>query len=77
MSGARQTPLTQMFLDNLVCFTPEQIEKISNTEPEHRIGAHKKCKFGVLAEATDFRSSGIGLFKQGIAPTGDESGEGL
>jgi hypothetical protein len=52
-----------MFLDNLVCFTPEQIEKISSMEPAHYLGRHAKCRFGVLAEATDFRENGIGLFK--------------
>jgi hypothetical protein len=59
----RQIPLTQIFLDNLVCFTPEQIEKISNMEPAHLIGRHAKCRFGVLAEATDFRSGGVVLYK--------------
>ncbi len=59
----RQTPLTKMFLDNLQCFTPEQIEKISNMEPAHLVGRSAKYNFGVLAEATDFRNCEIVLFK--------------
>lgn len=59
----RKTPLTQILLDNLICFTPEQIEKISTMQPAHCIGVHKKCNFGLLAESTDFRKSGIELFK--------------
>lgn len=67
----RTTPLTQIFLDNLVCFTPEQIEKISNMEPAHRIGANRKCRFGVLAESTDFRRGGGELFKTRNKPLPD------
>ncbi len=67
----RQTPLTKMFLDNLQCFTPEQIEKISNMEPAHYIGRSAKCRFGVLAEATDFRGCEIVLFKTRNKPPPD------
>ena len=59
----RKTPFSQMFLDNVSCFTPEQIEKISTMEPEQTIGYHKKSKFGLLAEATGFRKCRIELFK--------------
>ena len=59
----RKTPLTQMFLDNLECFTPEQIEKISNMEPLHMIGRVPKARFGKILEVSDFKNSGIKLFK--------------
>jgi hypothetical protein len=58
----RQTPLTDMFLSNLECFTPEQIEKISNTDPECRIGARQKSKSGKILDTSDFRTSGLTLF---------------
>ena len=59
----RRTPLTQVLLDNLECFTPEQIEKISSTEPLHRIGHKAKARFGKILETSDFKTSGITLFK--------------
>jgi hypothetical protein len=59
----RETPLTPILLANLDCFTPDQIEKISNTEPDGFTMNHKKARFGLLAEETGFRDSGMTLFK--------------
>lgn len=63
ISMKRTTPFSQMFLNNMSCFSAEQIKKIEAMEPEHCNGRHRKASFGLLAENTDFRKSGIRLFK--------------
>lgn len=50
MSEKRHTPLTDIFLENQECFTPEQIEKIKKTQPKGKLQAHAKCEFGAVVE---------------------------
>jgi hypothetical protein len=64
----RRTPLTQMLLDNLECFTPEQIEKVSTIEPTHKNSYRRKCGFGKILDMSDFQTSGIELFKTRNSP---------
>ena len=59
----RTTPLSQMLLDNLACFPPEQLEKIMNMEPENLINNHQKAKYGVAIDNCDFHYNGTGLLK--------------
>lgn len=65
-----------MLLDNLECFTPEQIEKICNTEPLHMIGHVPKSRFGKILEVSDFQTSGITLFKTRNSPPPLRAGGG-
>ena len=59
----RKTPFSQMFIDNMSCFPPEQLEKILQMEPKGLSGHIKKARFGTLLETSDFRSNGLELFK--------------
>lgn len=59
----RKAALSQMFLNNLGCFTKKQIEQICNTEPEGMTMSHVKAKHGKMLEVSDFQTSGIELFK--------------
>jgi len=59
----RKTPFSQMFIDNMSCFPPEQLEKIMSMEPKGTTGNVGKAKFGKLLDTRDFRDSGVTLFK--------------
>ncbi|KKN51745.1 hypothetical protein LCGC14_0619220 [marine sediment metagenome] len=58
----RATPLSDMLINNLDCFTPEQLEKIFNTEPRR---THAKARFGVMVDTdtNDYAQSGFEFFK--------------
>lgn len=51
----RKTPFSQVFIDNMSCFPPEQLEKIMSMEPKGTTGHTRKAKFGKILEASDFR----------------------
>ena len=52
--------------DPLDYFTPEQVSKMRNMEPKGYLGGQKlrRHKCGRLLEVSDFRKSGIVLFKE-------------
>jgi len=51
--------------DPLEFFSPEQVAKMRSMEPEGYLGGQKlrRHKYGKLLEVSDFRKSGIELFK--------------
>lgn len=59
----RATPLSQMLLNNLDAFPQAQLEKIMSMEPAGRTMNHEKARFGKILDTSDFRTSGIELFK--------------
>jgi len=63
--ATRKTPLSNMLIENLHCFTPEQLEKILTTEPNGSLFNHAKCKFGAMVDtdANDYAQSGFEFFK--------------
>ena len=50
----RKTPFSQVFIDNMSCFPPEQLEKIISMEPKGTTGAYRESKFVKLLETGDF-----------------------
>ncbi len=61
----RTTPLSDMLINNLDCFTPEQLEKIFNTEPDGFTAGHTKAIYGVAydTDTNDYAQSGFEFFK--------------
>ena len=58
----RKTPFSQVFIDNMDCFPPEQLEKIMSMEPKGAIAHTVKAKVGKILETSDSRTCGIAFF---------------